>query len=172
MLGGSGAAASDTDPVPAASCRFLPVPAAEIVPLARGGFPGPEVATLAPFGHSGSWRATVTQIRGLEVATLAPFGHSDSWRATLTQIRALEVATLAPFGRSTSWRATVTQIRGLEVATLAPFGRSQSWRATVTRIRGLKVATLAPFGHSGANPTLSIHTNSRSSASAALTGMI
>ena len=56
------------------------------------------VATLAPFGHSGFSRATVTQMRGLEVATLAPFGRFYSWRATLTQIRGLEVATLAPFG--------------------------------------------------------------------------
>ena len=80
------------------------------------------VATLAPFGHSGFRRATVTQMRGLEVATLAPFGRFYSWRATLTQMRGLDVATLAPFGRFYSWRATLTQIRGLEVATLAPFG--------------------------------------------------
>ena len=33
----------------------------------------PLITTLARFGCSGSWRATVTRIRALKVATLAPF---------------------------------------------------------------------------------------------------
>ena len=74
-------------------------------------------------------RTPVTQIRGLDVATLAPFCHSGSWRARVTRISGLEVAALAPFRHSRSQSATVTGIRGLEVATLAPFGQSTSWRA-------------------------------------------
>ena len=116
---------------------------------------------------SGPFRVRMAQIwsRGVQqsrrfVASMSPLSHEMA----VLKIRRGDGAHLE------SRRATVTQFRAFKVATLAPFRRSASRRATVTQIRALAIAPLPPCASSGPSPALSIYTNSRSSASAALTG--
>ena len=116
---------------------------------------------------SGPFRVRMAEIssRGVQqsrrfVASMSPLSHG---------LAVLKI----PRGDGThleSRRATVTQFRAFKVVTLAPFRRSASRRATVTQIRALAVAPFPPCASSGPSPALSIYTNSRSSASAALTG--
>ena len=103
------------------------------------------------------------------IATLAPFGRSRSWRATVTRFRALKVATLAPF-RCFTFRP-VLRLAGAAQAGAAQAGAAQVGAAQAGAAQAGALQAGAAQADA-AKMARSIYTHSQSTASVAVTGLL